>query len=65
MGDIRGAICGGVISESELKRAKDIMGYCMCLILPDKKFRKYKKLLRENKRKEAGEIVKKYAWSLI
>lgn len=41
-----GVICGGVISESELKK-HDILEIMMCYILPDDKFEEYMKLKKE------------------
>ena len=57
------AICGGIVKESEFE--KNPTAYLMCIILPDKYYEEYEKLLKEGKRKEAKRILKKYAWSVI
>ena len=58
-----GAICGGIVKESEFEKNPD--RYLMCFILPDDKYVKYWTLRLEGKLKEANEIFKKYAWSII
>ena len=49
-----GAICGGIVKESEFE--KNPTAYLMCFILPDKWYEKYVKLLKEGKKKEASKI---------
>ena len=53
-------ICGGVASDIDYFRNPE--RYMMCLILPDKQYKEYLKLLSTNKEKEAKKILKKYAW---
>lgn len=62
------SICGGVISESELKKRIDngtAEGVMMCFVMPDDKFDEYVKFKKENKHKEAKKIFNKYAMSMI
>lgn len=58
-----GAICGGVVSESEFLKNPDVC--LMCFIMPDDAYKRYEKLLKEGKEKEASDLFKKYAWSVI
>ena len=61
-------ICGGIIRESEWDEAVkkgEFYGLMMCYVLPDDKYEEYFRLLREGKKKEADEIFKEYAWSVI
>lgn len=58
-----GSICGGVVSESQFN--EDPMAYMMSMILPDKWYKKYVKLIKEGKDKEASKLFKKHAWSPI
>lgn len=60
---MKGAICGGVISESKFN--EDPMAYMMALVLPDEWHEKYMKLIEEDKIKEAREIIERYARSMI
>ena len=63
-----GAICGGIIKESEWEKAvKETggLGYMMCFILPDNVYDEYFKLLEQGKKKEASKLFKKHAWSAI
>jgi len=63
-----GAICGGIISESMWDKAVkegNAMGLLMCVIMPDDKYELYWKLKEEGKDKEAEQILKKYAWSVL
>ena len=63
-----GAICGGVISESQLM--KDIKKYgayadMMAYVMPDKQYKRYFTYKRQGKEKEAKKIFDKYAMSQI
>lgn len=58
-----GAICGGVVKESEFM--KDPMEYMMSYIMPDDKFDEYVKLKDINDDKKAGELFNQHAWSAI
>ena len=63
-----GAICGGIISESIHQQNVKKYGIeydLMSFIMPDNKYRKYITLYKQNKRKEAQELFKKYAQSQI
>lgn len=63
-----GAICGGVISESQ--NAKDEKKYgvwanAMCYVMPDKWYEKYITLKKLGKDKDANKIFDEHAWSKI
>jgi len=61
-------ICGGIIKESEWNKAVEegtADRYLMCFILPDDKYEEYFRLLEEGKEKDADEIFREYAWSVI
>ena len=63
-----GAICGGVISESQNLKAMKKYGVwanMMSYVMADKQFKIYSKLVKEGKDKEAHEIFEKYAVSQI
>jgi hypothetical protein len=64
MNSIGVIVCGGVISESEMQ-GKDFYEIAMLMILPDEQYKQYIALIEQGKHKEAHEIFKKYAWSLI
>jgi len=57
------AICGGVVPESEF--LKNPEAFMMCFVMKDKHYKKYVKLLEEEKKKEASKIFNKHAWSVI
>ena len=57
------AMCGGVVPES--KFLKDPMAFMMCFVMKDKYYKKYIKLLKDGKKKEASKIFNKYVWSVI
>ena len=63
------AMCGGVISESQLKKDQEKYGVwanAMAYIMPDDKFSEYQKLKNENwDSKEAKKLFDEYAWSII
>lgn len=58
-----GAICGGVVSESMVR--KDSNAYLMAFVMPDEQFSEYIKLIKTNKREEAKKLFDKYAMSQI
>ena len=62
-----GAICGGVISETQFKEAlgKNLYGILMSFILPDVQYKKYLEMTKQGKEKEATKLFEKYAYSLI
>ena len=63
-----GAICGGVIRESDWKKAVEkgeFYGFMMCRILPNEYYEKYIKLLRQRKYKEANKILREHSYSII
>ena len=67
-GGICGCICGGIISKSQLKKRceKDgIYGIMMCFVMKDKDYAFYRKLVKENKLKQADKFSEKVARSLI
>ena len=65
---MNGAICGGIIKESEFNRrvmdntVEEIM---MAFVMPDKKLDKYWELKDKKKDKEATKLFKKFAYSII
>lgn len=62
-----GCICGGVISESQLKKDQKEYGIwadMMNWIMPDKYYKQYLKLIKTDK-KEADKLFKKHAYSMI
>lgn len=59
------AVCGGVISESFLKKQTDPYGYMMAMVMPDKEFEEYKKLVEAGKNEEATKLFDKHAWSQV
>ena len=61
------SICGGVISESENRKAmeKDIWANAMGYVMPDKQYEKYVAFLKAGKNKEATKVFEKYARSQI
>lgn len=62
-----GAICGGVVKESEYKRAtkKDVWAYAMCYIMPDEWFEVYILVKKLGDDKLATKIFKEHSWSMI
>ena len=62
-----GSICGGVMSESEMKagRKKDIYFGMMSSTLPDNKIKEYRKLKNAWKHDEASKLFEKYGFSGI
>ena len=69
MNTICGCICGGIISESQLKKRCEkkngIYGIMMCFVMKDKDYEVYRKLIKENKLKQADKFSEKVARSLI
>lgn len=65
--DSSGAICGGVVKESEYERATevDVWAYAMSYIMPDKQFKLYATLKNQGKDKEAKKLFDEHAWSVI
>ena len=61
------AICGGILSESQLKRGmkKDVYFGMMAMVMPDKQYKQYYALKKQGKDKEASKLFKKYAVSQI
>lgn len=62
-----GAICGGVISQSQLKigMKKDVYFGMMAFVMPDKQFKKYVVFKKQRKDKDASKLFDKYAVSQI
>lgn len=62
-----GAICGGVISFSMLKKAmkKDIWACAMSFVMPDKQYTRFIALKKQGKDKEADKVFERYAISQI
>ena len=63
-----GAICGGIISESRLKKqfAKgDFYSSMMAFVLPDKQFKKYEKYKHAKNEKMAKKVFDRWAMSQI
>lgn len=62
-----GAICGGVISISMLKKAmkQDAWASAMAFVLPDKQYNKFIEYKKQGKEKEAKKIFDRYAISQI
>lgn len=60
-------MCGGVISESQNRRAMkiDIWATAMCYVMPDVQYKKYVAAKKLGKDKEADELFKKYARSQV
>jgi hypothetical protein len=63
-----GAICGGVISQSQLN--KDMKKYgvwadMMCYVMPDKWYTRYVKYLKAKEDKKAHKIFERHAYSMI
>ena len=58
-----GAICGGVVSQS--KAMKDPYAYMMAFVMPDIQYKKYVRLIKNNKRVEVNKLFDKYAMSQI
>jgi len=68
MGKSSGAICGGIIKESEWDKAVKegrFYGLMMCYVLPDDKYDTYFKLKQEGRNKEATKVFREHAWSVI
>ena len=63
-----GGICGGVMSESQMKKGmKEFGAYygMMSFVLKDKHYKKYVAYKKEGNDKEARKIFDKYAISMI
>jgi len=63
-----GAICGGIIKESEWNKAikeNKLNELMMCFVMPDDKYDLYWKLKQEGKNKEATKVFREHAWSVI
>jgi len=62
-----GAICGGVISETMLKRGmkKDVYFGMMSFVMPDKQYKKFIVYRNQHKGKEAKKLFNRYAISQI
>ena len=58
-----GAICGGVVSQSQF--LKDPDAYMMAFVMPDKQCKQYYTLKTQGKNKEADKLFRKYAISQI
>jgi len=56
-------ICGGVVSMS--KFLSDPMAYLMCIILEDKDYEEFVKLINEGRDKEARKLVRERGMSAI
>ena len=69
VGTMCGCICGGIISESQLKKRCEkkggMHGIMMCLVMKDKDYAFYEKLIKENKPEQADKFSEKVARSLI
>ena len=57
------AICGGVISQSQLYKGmkKNVYFGMMAFVMPDKQYKQYFALKKQGKDKEASKLFKKYA----
>jgi len=62
-----GAICGGIISSSTLKKAmkKDVYACMMAFVMPDKQYNKFIGYKKQGKEKEAKKLFDRYAISQI
>jgi len=63
-----GAICGGIISESEFKKRfknKTLERVIMARVLPDEYYKKYSELIKKGEYEKAKKIFYKHAWSII
>jgi hypothetical protein len=63
-----GAICGGVISESHLKKQfknGDYYSTMMAFVLPDKQFKRYEKYKHDKNEKMAKKVFDRWAMSQI
>jgi hypothetical protein len=63
-----GAICGGVISQSQLN--KDMKKYgvwadMMCYVMKDCWYKRYVKYLKNKETKKADKVFYKHAYSMI
>lgn len=57
------AICGGIISKTEFFKNMD--ANMMATYLPDKKYKEYRKLIKEFKEQEANIIVEKFGMQAV
>lgn len=62
-----GAICGGVVKESEYKEAtkKDVWAYAMSYVMPDEWFEVYVMVKNLGDDKLATKIFDEHSWSMI
>lgn len=64
-----GAICGGVIPESEfhrhIEKYGDAYGIMMAFVMPDKYFKEYQEASKSGDKKKADKIFREHAFSLI
>jgi hypothetical protein len=66
--EMSGAICGGVMSNSQMKRGMKKYGAyfgMMSFVMADKHYKKFIALKKQNKDKEATKIFDRYAISQI
>ena len=62
------SICGGVISEGQLKRGMKKYGIhwgMMSFVMPDKQYKEWVDFKKQRKDKEAKELFDKFAMSQI